>query len=128
MSQQLFKFGVIECRARMPIGRGLWFAFWMIGGLSWPKDGEIDILEGVGFDTRNHGSVHCAKYNNMNGQYKTGTIAVPDPNNFHTFSIEWSYDVIKFFVDDQHFFTRTNDEHTFESYPFNDRDFQIIIK
>ena len=128
MSQQRFKFGVIECRARMPIGRGLWFAFWMIGGLSWPKDGEIDILEGVGFDTRNHGSVHCAKYNNMNGQYKTGTIAVPDPNNFHTFSIEWSYDVIKFFVDDQHFFTRTNDEHTFESYPFNDRDFQIIIK
>ena len=128
MSQQLFKFGVIECRARMPIGRGLWFAFWMISGQNWPQDGEIDIMEGVGFEARNLAAVHSGKYSNLNGQYKAGSIRVDDPNNFHTFSLEWSYDVLKFFVDDQLLFTRTNDEHTFESYPFNDRDFQIIIK
>jgi len=32
--------------------------------LKWPDDGEIDIMEHVGFDQgRIHGTVHCKKYN-----------------------------------------------------------------
>ena len=43
-----FKYGYIEARIRLPHGRGLWPAFWMMpeGQLDgWPLEGEIDILE-----------------------------------------------------------------------------------
>jgi len=47
-----FRYGNIEVRAKLPIGRGLWPAFWMLGAnidqVNWPDCGEIDILEYVG--------------------------------------------------------------------------------
>jgi beta-glucanase (GH16 family) len=46
-----FKYGVFEMRAKLPLGRGTWPAFWMLANtvpLKWPDDGEIDILEHVG--------------------------------------------------------------------------------
>ena len=47
-----FQFGRMEVRAKLPIGKGLWPAFWMLGSnigeVGWPDCGEIDILEYVG--------------------------------------------------------------------------------
>ncbi len=47
-----FQYGKIEIRAKLPLGKGLWPAFWMLGSnidsVGWPKSGEIDILEYVG--------------------------------------------------------------------------------
>ena len=46
------KYGKIEVRAKVPGGRGIWPAIWMMpqfdvyGG--WPASGEIDIWEGRG--------------------------------------------------------------------------------
>lgn len=58
-----WQYGKVEVRAKIPAGRGTWPAIWMLGAtdpLKWPDDGEIDIMEHVGFDQgRIHGTVHC---------------------------------------------------------------------
>jgi len=73
----------IEVRARLPKGRGSWPAIWLLattqGRLRWPDDGEVDIMEHVGFDPGIvHGSIHTRRYNHIIGTQKTATIAVPD--------------------------------------------------
>ena len=48
-----FKHGYIEARIRLPHGRGLWPAFWMMPEGQhdgWPLEGEIDILEWTGHE------------------------------------------------------------------------------
>src|SRR6188768_4168282 len=64
-----WQYGKIEVRAQIPDGRGTWPAIWMLGSTSpfnWPDDGEIDIMEHVGFDQgRIHASIHCKKYNHV---------------------------------------------------------------
>lgn len=48
-----WKYGRIEVRAKLPAGRGVWPAIWMLGtnrqDVGWPACGEIDIMEMVGF-------------------------------------------------------------------------------
>jgi beta-glucanase (GH16 family) len=58
-----FRYGKIEMRAKLPTGRGTWPAFWMMPTISkyggWPKRGEIDIMEHVGYDPNVvHGTLH----------------------------------------------------------------------
>src|SRR5579883_2123378 len=60
--------GRIEVRAQLPSGRGTWPAIWTLGTdidqVGWPRCGEIDIMEFVGFDPGTiHANVHTAKYN-----------------------------------------------------------------
>src|SRR5215469_12052083 len=61
-------YGRIEMRAKLPTGRGIWPAFWMLGtghgkGVKWPDCGEIDIMELVGFHPETvEAHCHTAKY------------------------------------------------------------------
>ena len=48
-----WQYGKIEVKAKLPKGRGTWPAIWMLGSntpLKWPDDGELDIMEHVGFN------------------------------------------------------------------------------
>ncbi len=52
-----FEYGRVEARVKVPEGNGLWPAFWMMGadfltGRPWPYNGEIDIMEVLGRNTR----------------------------------------------------------------------------
>ena len=64
-----WKGGRIEVRARLPKGRGTWPAIWMLPAkepMQWPRDGEIDIMEHVGFDDGVvHGTIHTEAYNHV---------------------------------------------------------------
>ena len=44
-------YGYIEASIKLPKGKGTWPAFWMmpVNFRSWPADGEIDIMEEVGY-------------------------------------------------------------------------------
>jgi len=43
-----FQYGRMESCMRLPVGAGLWPAFWMLGTMGkWPSGGEIDIMENV---------------------------------------------------------------------------------
>jgi beta-glucanase (GH16 family) len=62
-----FSYGLVQARMRVPSGRGLWPAFWMLGQnidhVGWPQCGEIDVMENFGKDpTVVHGTVHGPGY------------------------------------------------------------------
>src|SRR5207245_6562428 len=65
-----FQYGRIEARMKLPVGAGLWPAFWMLGtnitSVGWPQSGEQDIMEWVQSYGPNvtsptiHGPGYCA--------------------------------------------------------------------
>lgn len=125
------QYGKIEVRAKIPRGRGTWPAIWMLGSttpLKWPDDGEIDIMEHVGFDQGViHGTIHCKKYNWVSGTQKTATISVPDcSDNFHVYTVEWDRSVIKLSVDSTRYFTFSNEGSGYDAWPFDNKMFLIL--
>jgi beta-glucanase (GH16 family) len=127
-----FKYGRIEVRAKLPRGRGVWPAAWLLGtdrSKGWPRCGEIDVMEYVGFDTNTiHANIHTAKYNHVRGTGKGDKLRVEAPfNDFHVYAIEWRADRIDFFVDDKKYFTYAKEPNAGEDvWPF-DKPFYLIL-
>jgi beta-glucanase (GH16 family) len=107
-SQGLFelKYGRIEARIKVPRGRGVWPAFWMLGSdynaIGWPACGEVDIMENVGSEpSRIHGSLHGPGYSG--GNPLTGVFDLPNRERFsddyHVFAVEWEPQTMRFYVD-----------------------------
>lgn len=127
-------YGRIEARAILPTGRGTWPAIWMLptnyvyGNGSWPDNGEIDIMEHVGFDPEVvHGSIHVDRYNGLEGTHQTSTLHVPGSlSAYHVYTVEWSPDRLDFFVDDQLYFQYENEKRGWPSWPF-DHPFHLIL-
>ena len=126
-----WKYGRIEIKAKLPKGRGTWPAIWMLASttpLEWPDDGEIDIMEHVGFHQGYiHASVHCKKYNHVIGTQKTDTLLVPDCSTaFHVYTLEWNAETISIFVDQKKYFTFKNEHTGYESWPFS-QPFHLLL-
>jgi len=127
-----WKYGRIEVYAKIPTGIGTWPAIWMLstdweyGG--WPESGEIDIMEHVGYDPNViHGSVHTKAYNHVIGTQKTKSLKIPTATtDFHKYSIDWSEEKIDFFIDDQKYFSFSNENKGWEGWPFDKR-FHMIL-
>jgi beta-glucanase (GH16 family) len=107
-------YGRFEARLQMPAGRGLWPAFWLLGGdfadVGWPACGEIDIMEAIGSQPSvNRGSLHGPGYSGgaaITARYTlTGNAGFDQ--DFHIFAIDWDAGVVRFSVDDQVYVTRT---------------------
>lgn len=118
----------VEVRARIPHGRGVWPAIWMMGidkdHRGWPACGEIDIMEYVGFmpDTI-HATVHTRKYR----QGKGSTIEIPQPfDEFHVYAVEWDARRMDCFVDGRKFFTYENDDTGPDEWPFDKPQYLIM--
>lgn len=117
-------YGYFEARLKLPQGKGTWPAFWMMpkNGTAWPGDGEIDIMEEVGYDPNNVlSTIHCNAYNHSIGTQKSGTKLVPTAQtDFHVYAVEWTPDYIKGFVDGECYFTFPNDKKgNKDTWPFN---------
>ena len=102
------EYGRIEARIKIPVGQGLWPAFWMLGNdldkVGWPFAGEIDIMENVGHEPYTiHGTVHGPGYFGANGvgAAKRLTGGEQYADDFHIFAIEWEEDQIYWYMDDQ---------------------------
>lgn len=105
-----FKYGRVEVRARMPAGKGLWSAIWLLNAYykqDQPADPEIDIIEAIGDQTTtsNH-AYHYLRDVDGDGFY-TDTIStefrstVSDfSQNFHTYRVDWEEGRIVWYVDD----------------------------
>jgi beta-glucanase (GH16 family) len=118
--------GKIEVRAKLPRGRGTWPAIWMLGSttpMKWPDDGEIDIMEHVGFDQGViHGSIHSKKYNWIIGNGKTATITVPDcSEQFHLYELEWDKDSLKISLDNKAYLAVANEHTGYDAWPFDNK-------
>lgn len=121
-----FKYGRAEVRAKLPVGGGTWPAFWLLGDnidtVPWPGCGEIDILESVGNNPDViHSSLHSPGRSGNTPDTKT-TVAPNSATEFHIYAAEWSAENIKFFVDDNLFYTYKNSSTT----PFNEKFFVIL--
>jgi beta-glucanase (GH16 family) len=102
------QYGRVEARARIPVGQGLWPAFWMLGTdideVGWPFAGEIDIMENIGSEPNIiHGTVHGPGYFGANGVGNAKTLPAGEryTDNFHVFAIEWEEDEIRWYMDDE---------------------------
>jgi beta-glucanase (GH16 family) len=119
-----WRYGKIQVRARLPRGRGSWPAIWMLGSttpLKWPDDGEIDIMEHVGFEQgRIHASVHTKKYHHSIGTQKTADTTVPDcSDQFHVYSVLWNESIVRVSIDGTPFFTFKNENTGAPAWPFD---------
>ncbi|HVY74053.1 MAG TPA: glycoside hydrolase family 16 protein [Puia sp.] len=125
-------YGKIEVRAKLPEGRGLWPAIWMMptGDAygDWPASGEIDIMEHVGYNKDSvFGSLHSKTYNHHIGTQKTKGIFIKHPYDaFHVYGLEWTPDQIHFLVDGKVFYQVANEHKTFSEWPF-DKPFHLLL-
>lgn len=127
-----FLYGRIEVRAKVPSGRGTWPAIWMLPtgnayGI-WPRSGEIDIMEHVGYDMGTiHGSLHSLNHNWTTGSQPTGTVSVPDAHTaFHTYAVEWSPSGVTFLLDGSPYYSATNPQTVWQDWPF-DQPFHLLL-
>lgn len=128
-------YGIFEARIKLPKGRGTWPAFWMLpanndwSGNPWPRCGEIDIMEEVGFHPDyTSSSIHCEAYNHMKGTQKTSERYTQGAeSDFHTYRLEWTKDYMKTYVDGNLLFSFNNDGRgDITTWPFK-RNFYIIL-
>lgn len=105
--------GRFEARIKLPVGQGIWPAFWLLGSdigtVGWPDCGEIDIMEYLGQDPDIvYGSLHGPGYSGgsaISGQYSLTEGGFND--DFHVFAIEWKEDSITWEVDGVPYQTKT---------------------
>ncbi|MFT5153859.1 MAG: beta-glucanase (GH16 family) [Planctomycetota bacterium] len=130
-----WKYGRFEMRAKLPTGRGLWPAFWMLPTDSvygtWAASGEIDIMELVGHEPhRTHGTIHYGApapgnvYSGEDYTLPSGTFN----DDFHVFAIEWDEFEMRWYVDGIQFSTRTSWWSSAGPYPapFDER-FHLLL-
>lgn len=125
-----FRYGRLEARAKLPTGKGIWPAIWLLGSniteVGWPRCGEIDILEYVG---KAPGEVFTSlhtqdSHGNTINTRKTRIEGIED--GFHIYALEWDPEKIEFFVDDELVYTFAPEERTEDVWPF-DQPFFLII-
>ncbi|SOE23857.1 Glycerophosphoryl diester phosphodiesterase [Spirosomataceae bacterium TFI 002] len=127
-----WQYGRIEVRAKLPNGKGLWPAIWMLGDnvkeLGWPKGGEIDIMEYVGFKPDSiFGTIHTQAYNHTKGTQKSKWIHIDEPNEkFHVYAMEWNAEKMSFLLDGEVYFEIENEHKTINEWPF-DQKFHLIL-
>ncbi len=98
-----WKYGYIEASIKLPKGKGTWPAFWMmpVNFRSWPADGEIDIMEEVGYHPDYvSSSLHANAHVHSNGTQVTHEMYCKGAEGeFHTYAIEWTAQNITTYVD-----------------------------
>ena len=126
-----FAYGLVQARIRLPKGRGIWPAFWMLGHnidqVGWPHCGEIDVMENFGKDpTVVHGTVHGPGYAGAAGitaSYR-GDASLAD--DFHLYAVRWEPERIRWYLDDQLYATVT--PHDLQGNPWVfDHDFFLLL-
>ena len=129
-TREAWTYGYFEARLKLPGGKGTWPAFWMMpkNFTSWPADGEIDIMEEVGYRPNWVSSaIHCNAYNGMHNTHKTGELFIPTAESgFHVYALEWTEDYLRTYCDGELMFQYLNDGKGNDSWPFN-KDFYIKL-
>jgi beta-glucanase (GH16 family) len=103
-------YGKFEFRAKLPTGKGVWPALWMLPQSdkygTWPSSGEIDILEARGQEPNKIlGTLHFGSRWPANA-LKENNILLPNNgtiSDFHTYAIEWEPGEIRWLLDGKQF-------------------------
>jgi beta-glucanase (GH16 family) len=96
------KYGRIEARMKLPVGKGLWPAFWTLGTSielnGWPDCGEIDIMEHINAENKIYGNAHWSGPNGLHKDIAGGKFEL-DVTQYHLYSVDWNDSIITWAVD-----------------------------
>ena len=125
-----WKYGYIEARIKLPKGKGTWPAFWMmpVNVRSWPADGEIDIMEEVGYHPDYvSSSLHANAHVHSNNTQVTHEMKCDGAEDeYHIYSIEWTKQKITTYVDGNKQLEYVNRGLGRDDWPYDDP-FYIIL-
>lgn len=132
VSKALFKYGTFEARIKLPEGKGMWPAFWLLAANNvygpWPQSGEIDIVENKGSESDvvngyiNYGTTDDVKSTGSSYAKAFGKFS----DDFHIYKLEWAPNLLKWYVDGILYGTKTPADIAPSNWPFNEY-FQILI-
>lgn len=136
------KYGRFEARMKLPSGKGLWPAFWMLGSniqtedeipdnsqtVNWPFCGEIDIMENKGSQPITVSSaLHGPGYSGGTSVFKTYSFSNSRVDNeFHVYGVEWDKNYCNFYVDNVLYNQFTPNKVTGE-WVFNENPFFMLL-
>lgn len=130
VSRQALGFGFYEVRAKLPCGRGGWPAIWLLPATgNWPDEGEIDLMEMVGWDPNIiHATLHTGAFNHLRGtQRGAETRVATSCTAFHRYQLDWQPHVITIGVDGRAYMRVIDDQPGgVAAWPFT-RPFQLIL-
>ena len=130
-----WQYGRVEVRAKLPKGKGIWPAIWMMGDnimtAGYPECGEIDVMEYVGHTPhRAWGTIHMQRKDAPRDQVVSRGDSIlldkegEEPEEtFHVYALEWTKDFLKIFVDDHLIldFQRSEEEAKTPEWPFDQK-------
>jgi len=102
------KYGRFEARAKVPAGKGLWSAFWLLPSFDqWPEGvavlPEIDVMEHIGHE---HRTFHTTLHTNQNGKLESHpydhTFRTNLTEDFHLYSVVWTPEKVDWYFDKRH--------------------------
>lgn len=126
--------GRFEARIKLPVGSGIWPAFWLLGsniyyGVDWPYCGEIDIMEYRGQEPNVlHGSLHGPGYSGGSAITRRLELDGPGLNEgYHVYAIDWDSGKIMWMIDGTPYHTVTPSDLPPESDWVFDHPFHILL-
>ena len=133
-------YGRVEVRAKLPKGKGIWPAIWMMGDNirteGWARCGEIDIMEYVGHTPFTaHATIHMQRKGAKPWEVvsKGKNVKLDKPGEqpeerFYVYALEWTEEKLLLFVDDILVleFKRSEEEPKTETWPFDKPCFLIL--
>lgn len=95
-------YGYFEVVAKLPRGKGLWPAFWLLPlDMSWPP--EIDVMEVLGHEPGVvYQTIHYTDTPNAKGEHKKqgmGNKGFDASQDFHRYGVHWTHETITFYLD-----------------------------
>lgn len=104
------QYGYFVMRARLPAGKGLWPAFWLVpADASWPP--EIDVMEVLGHEPDTvHMNLHFLDETGERGRHGTHFTGKDTSTEFHEFAVDWSPGLLIWYVDGVERFRVTGDD------------------
>lgn len=130
--RQTWTYGFFEIRAKAACGRGTWPVIWTLSAppnSTWPDDGEIDIMEYVGYEPNlMHGAVHTGAYNHTQGtQYGYSVPLDTACEEFHRYQLTWTPEAIWVGIDDVNYLHFVNDQRgNHATWPFDEPQYLLL--
>jgi beta-glucanase (GH16 family) len=135
------KYGRYEIKAKLPTGKGLWPAIWMLPEEdkygSWAASGEIDIMEAWGSRPNTvSGTIHYGE-GWPNNKYTGKEFELPENrgiDKWHTYALEWEPGELRWYVDGELYqtqnkwYSKGTDNAANFSYPAPfDQEFYLVM-
>jgi len=117
-----FQYGIVDFRARMPAGQGLWSGLWLDDAAGSNPSGEIDVQEMLLGDPRTvYGSAHGWAPAPLWGETQATTLAGDASQGYHDYQLIWQPGMLTWAVDGNVYaqYTRNQAQAAGHTWPFD---------